>query len=168
MSIDRPPTRPPDGSAPTGLTLTGDFQVIVAGHRVEVPHAVERLLAFLALTGHAVHRSRLAGTLWADASERQAANNLRTALWRLRRGRTDLVAVQPDRLGLAPDRERFRLLRLEALEYAAGILIERGHPAEALLAALAAVDTEPLRESARRLVLRIHAGEGNAVEAVRA
>ncbi|MBT2234274.1 BTAD domain-containing putative transcriptional regulator [Nonomuraea sp. NEAU-A123] len=65
------------------------------------------------------------------------------------------------------DRERFRLLRLEALEHAASALIERNHLGDALIAALASVRAEPLRESSRRLAIRVHISEGNVVEALR-
>ena len=46
-------------------------------------------------------------------------------------------------------------------------MLRRGHYVEALDAALAAVRSDPLRESARRLILRIHLAEGNQVEALR-
>ncbi|HEV2781359.1 MAG TPA: bacterial transcriptional activator domain-containing protein [Actinophytocola sp.] len=162
-------------------------------------------------------RAKLAGTLWFDASEQRAANNLRTALWRLGRACGQLVSADPDRLVLSPavrvdatelcelanrliheprpdpadlrdvpllvaraellpdwddgwvvaDRERFRLLRLEALERAASVLLGRRCLGEALVAALASVQTEPLRESCRRLVVAVHVAEGNLAEALR-
>jgi len=65
------------------------------------------------------------------------------------------------------DRERYRLLRLEALERAASALMERGHLGGALIAALAAVRAEPLRESACRLVVQVQIAQGNAAEAIR-
>jgi DNA-binding SARP family transcriptional activator len=64
------------------------------------------------------------------------------------------------------DRERYRLLRLEALERAASALIDRHHFADAIIAALAAVQAEPLRESARRLLMRVQIAQGNAAEAI--
>jgi len=67
-----------------------------------------------------------------------------------------------------PERERFRLLRLGALERAAELLLGRSEPEAALDAALAACGSEPLRESARRLVVRAHLAEGNVAEAVHA
>jgi DNA-binding SARP family transcriptional activator len=63
------------------------------------------------------------------------------------------------------DRERYRLLRLEALERAASALMQRCL-GDALVAALAAVQAEPLRESARRLVMQIQIAQGNAAEAI--
>jgi DNA-binding SARP family transcriptional activator len=64
-------------------------------------------------------------------------------------------------------RERLRQLRLHALEIASAVLSENGRYAEALEAALATVDLEPLRESAHRVVTQVHLAEGNHVEAVR-
>jgi DNA-binding SARP family transcriptional activator len=214
MANDRaqPPIR--GAAKPVGLVLTGDFQLVIAGRVLAVPHSVERVLAFLALTDHAVSRTKLAGALWLDTSERQAANNLRTALWRLRQASSGLIALHPDRVKLSPvvrvdvaelselsrrlirgpyggdlqrlptlvecgellpdwddswvvpDRERFRLLRLEALDCAASALIGRRQFGDALIAALAAVHAEPLRESARRLVVQVHTCEGNIAEAI--
>jgi DNA-binding SARP family transcriptional activator len=65
-------------------------------------------------------------------------------------------------------RERLRQLRMHALEALADRLACTGHYGEALQAAYAAMETEPLRESAHRVVIRIHLAEGNIVEAVRA
>lgn len=66
------------------------------------------------------------------------------------------------------ERERFRQLRLHALDVVANSLCEQGRYAEALDAALDALNSDPLRESAHRTVVRIHLAEGNAGEAVRA
>jgi DNA-binding SARP family transcriptional activator len=65
------------------------------------------------------------------------------------------------------ERERFRQLALHALEAQAERLLELGRPLQALEGALAAVRSEPLRESAHRLLIRVHLAEGNAVEALR-
>jgi DNA-binding SARP family transcriptional activator len=46
-------------------------------------------------------------------------------------------------------------------------LAELGRLADALLVGLAAVQAEPLRESAHRLVIRIHLRQGNVADAVR-
>lgn len=65
------------------------------------------------------------------------------------------------------ERERFRLLRLHALERAAHRLARRGEFGAATEAALAAVRTDPLRESAHRVLIEVHLGEGNVAEARR-
>lgn len=65
-------------------------------------------------------------------------------------------------------RERLCQLRMQALEAVAARLTFLGRHWEALQAAHAAVSAEPLRESAHRMVVRIHLAEGNVSEAVRA
>ena len=62
--------------------------------------------------------------------------------------------------------EEWRQLRLHALEALADRLLNEGRFGEATGAALAAVRAEPLRESARVLVIRIHLTEGNQSEAL--
>jgi DNA-binding SARP family transcriptional activator len=64
-------------------------------------------------------------------------------------------------------RERFRQLRLHALEALAGLLSSAGRFSEAVEAALAAVRVEPLRESAHRALVAVHLAEGNRSEAIR-
>lgn len=65
------------------------------------------------------------------------------------------------------ERERLRLLRMQALEQLATQLAG-SQPAAALMAAMAAVRTEPLQESAWRLVIEINQRQGNVAAAVRA
>jgi DNA-binding SARP family transcriptional activator len=67
---------------------------------------------------------------------------------------------------VAANRERYRLVRLAALESAACAFVELGESGRALITAMAVVDAEPLRESARRIVMRIHLAQGNNVEAI--
>lgn len=69
---------------------------------------------------------------------------------------------------LIVDRERYRALRLHALEHAASALLDMGDIPGALQATLAAITTEPLRESSHRLLVRVHLAEGNLAEASRA
>ena len=64
------------------------------------------------------------------------------------------------------ERDRWNQLRLHALEALAERLLEMGSFVEAFEAALAAVWSEPLRESAHRVLIRVHAAEGNWSEAV--
>lgn len=64
------------------------------------------------------------------------------------------------------ERERDRQLRLHALELAAHALLDRGLAGAAMHAALAAVQLEPLRESAHRAVITIHLSEGNVAQAL--
>jgi DNA-binding SARP family transcriptional activator len=91
---------------------------------------------------------------------------------RERLGRTAL-ALTGDLLPDWPDdwvvieRERFRQLRLHALEALCEQLTKAGHFGQAVDAGLAAVAGEPLRESAHRAVIKAYLAEGNRCEAVR-
>lgn len=67
---------------------------------------------------------------------------------------------------LVVERERFRQLRLHALESLADALVRAGRAGQALQAGLCAVECEPLRESAHRCVVRAHLAEGNVGEAL--
>lgn len=88
------------------------------------------------------------------------------------------LAVEPHDLSgeLLPDfwdawlvieREWLRQLGLHALECLAADLVELGQPGRAVLVALAAVEVEPLRESATRALVRAHLAHGNRIEAHR-
>jgi len=65
------------------------------------------------------------------------------------------------------EQERFRQLRLHALESLCERLTARRQFARAVQAGLAAVSGEPLRDSAHRVLIRAHAAEGNQFEAIR-
>ena len=80
------------------------------------------------------------------------------------------VEVLPDwdDVWVVAERERFRLLRLEALEGAATAMLDQGWSSDALSMALDLVRSEPLRESAWRVVVRAHIAQGNLAEALRA
>ncbi|HEY6203669.1 MAG TPA: bacterial transcriptional activator domain-containing protein [Candidatus Limnocylindria bacterium] len=65
------------------------------------------------------------------------------------------------------ERERLRQLRLHALEVLTQRLVTVGRYADAMEVALAALRSEPLRESAHRAVISVHLAEGNRSEALR-
>jgi DNA-binding SARP family transcriptional activator len=65
------------------------------------------------------------------------------------------------------ERERFRQLALHALEALAERQLLAGRLRQALASALAAVRGEPLRESAHRMLIRVHLAEANGGEALR-
>lgn len=65
------------------------------------------------------------------------------------------------------ERERVRQLQLHVLEIAADQLLRAGRHAVALEFALGALRMEQTRESAHRLVIRVHLAEGNTGEARR-
>lgn len=64
------------------------------------------------------------------------------------------------------ERDRWNQLRLHALEALAERLLAANEYSQALEAALAAVWVEPLRESAHRILIRVHGAEGNLSEVV--
>jgi DNA-binding SARP family transcriptional activator len=91
---------------------------------------------------------------------------------------TDVVGADPSLLfdDLLPDwyedwvlleRERFRQLRLRALDTLCQRLMCAGRLGDASDVGLAALAAEPLRESAHRALVRIHLAEGNTGEALR-
>lgn len=65
------------------------------------------------------------------------------------------------------ERERFRQLRLHVLEQIGELLLRAHQFCEAVQFGLVAVASDPLRESAHRLLVRAHLCEGNLAEAVR-
>ncbi len=65
------------------------------------------------------------------------------------------------------ERERLRQLRVHALEALCRRLAARGRMSQAIDAGIAAVASEPLRESAHRALITAHLVEGNASEARR-
>lgn len=65
------------------------------------------------------------------------------------------------------ERERFRQLRLHALEELCDTLVLAGRYQEAIEVGLTVVAGEPLRESAHRAVIRAHLAEGNNGEGLR-
>lgn len=65
------------------------------------------------------------------------------------------------------EQERLRQLQVRTLERYAAALARRGDFGLAVDAALVVLQSEPLRESAHRLLIEIHLAEGNRAEAVR-
>jgi DNA-binding SARP family transcriptional activator len=68
--------------------------------REELPHAVQRLVAHLCLSGRPP-RAVIAGHLWPDVPEDHAHGSLRSALWRLHKAAPGLVEVSASALSLA-------------------------------------------------------------------
>jgi len=79
----------------------------------------------------------------------------------------DLLPDWYDDDWLLLERERFRQLRLRALDALCARHLRAGRSGEALDAGLLSLAGEPLRESAHRAVIRVHLADGNAVEALR-
>ncbi len=116
----------------------------------------------------------LAPSVRVDAQELQASSRFVTG------GEPDPGASDLDRLvprgellgdwddeWVLVERERYRQLRLQALERLAIELTRSGDFGRAAEAALAAVASEPLRESAHRALITVHLAQGNQAEAIR-
>ncbi len=65
------------------------------------------------------------------------------------------------------ERERVRQLRIHAMEALSAQLRESGRLGEAVEAGMSAVEADPLRESAQRVLIEAHLAEGNAAQAWR-
>ena len=76
------------------VRLLGQLDVRKDGTLLEIPsRPAQSLFAYLILNaGVTNRREKLAGLLWPDTQESNARNNLRQALWRLRRTLEDLPA----------------------------------------------------------------------------
>jgi len=84
------------------VDLIGGFMMRSHDRVVELPLGAQRLVSYLALEGSWVTRAYAAEMLWPDSRRRQAAANLRTALWRVRGQVGDgVVWTAPCRLALA-------------------------------------------------------------------
>lgn len=197
------------------LCLLAGFRLSLGTEPLLLPLTAQRVLALLALQDRPVLRSFVAASLWLEATDANAAANLRSALWRLGRAGRPLVEAVGRHLQLASDvavdlrqavavahramagaagwqptgdhvallskdllptwydewaiveRERFRLLRLHALEALCERLTDLGRFGDAVQAGFAAVAADPLRETARRVLIRAFLAEGNVGEAVR-
>jgi DNA-binding SARP family transcriptional activator len=82
------------------LRLLGGFELTIDGSPVLLRPESQRLLAYVAITSRGVERSFAAFQLWPDTNERRARANLRSALWRLGRVASNLVATTATRLRL--------------------------------------------------------------------
>jgi DNA-binding SARP family transcriptional activator len=197
------------------LTLFKGFGLTRDDVEVRLSSSAQHLLAYLALQDRALRRAHVAGVLWANVSEQRAVGNLRSALWRLRQLRMNLVGAARDCVSLSPavivdirsaeliarkaidptadvedlkiddlpcagellpgwyedwiviERERQRQMRLHTLEALCERWTGAGCFAKAVMAGLAAVAIEPLRESAHRVLIKAYLAEGNPGEAIR-
>lgn len=67
------------------LQLLGGFQLLHGDRSLRVSRAAQRVLAFLALSPRPADSTFVGERLWIDSDSVQAAGNLRSAVWRLRR-----------------------------------------------------------------------------------
>ncbi len=76
------------------INLIGGFSLTCNGANVSVPPAAQKLMALLALQGPQLTRARVAGVLWGERDEVQAAARLRTALWKANTDAPTIIATQ--------------------------------------------------------------------------
>jgi DNA-binding SARP family transcriptional activator len=67
------------------------FEVSRGDNVVSLPHAAERVVAFLALHEAPLRRAYVSGSLWLEVNDERAAASLRSALWRSRRHGNPIV-----------------------------------------------------------------------------
>lgn len=106
-------------AARSTLALTGGFRLLVDGEPVAIGQSGARLLAYLALAGRQVLRSRAAADLWQDSSPSRATSNLRATLWRIPEPCGALVTRRGSDLGIAPG---LRVDVTELLRSASGVV----------------------------------------------
>lgn len=83
--------------------LLGGFELRCCGEPFSLPMAAQRVVCFLALREHALHRAFVAGSLWYGGSDSDAQACLRSALWRVRhRCSTPVVRASRTHVQLAP------------------------------------------------------------------
>lgn len=92
----------PDPLAVPQLRLLSSFACIHRGQLLELPLNVQRLVIFLGLQPHPLHRVHVAGMLWPETRDERANGNLRSALWRLNQLGCDLVVARGSTLQLNP------------------------------------------------------------------
>jgi DNA-binding SARP family transcriptional activator len=89
---------PPDAIR---LGLMRGFDLARGGISIRLPTSAQRVVALVALHDRPTLRSHVAGMLWGDAPEDRAMGNLRSALWRLRRARIEVIESKGEMLALS-------------------------------------------------------------------
>src|SRR4051794_14474378 len=96
----RKATNAPSSCRPLRLSLLGGFDLRQAGVAMSPPLSVQRLLALLAMQTRPVQRVHVAGILWPDGPDQTAAGNLRTTIWRARRGSEGIISCEATAVSL--------------------------------------------------------------------
>lgn len=91
-----------DPTSEVVVHVLGCFSVSVNGSTVDLAPTAQRVLALLALDDRPRERELVAGTLWPDSSQTEAAASLRTALWRIRRRESHLIICDNRAIRLSP------------------------------------------------------------------
>jgi DNA-binding SARP family transcriptional activator len=118
------PARPTSGKSaiagPLTLCLLGGPHVLCGSRVIDVPDSSMRLLVFIALHPGRVDRRFAAGSLWPDGNDDRAAGNLRSALWRLKGAKIEIVHAEKCALWLNP----VTAVDLRVIDHWAGRMIE--------------------------------------------
>lgn len=96
------PSTASPGTGAWRLQLLGTWALHCDGVAVQVPHRAQRLLTALALLDPRP-RAYLAGQLWPDSTEEQAAGNLRNCIWKISHLFPNLLDRQKDPVLLRSD-----------------------------------------------------------------
>jgi DNA-binding SARP family transcriptional activator len=83
------------------LRILDRFALVGPDGTVALQPTAQRLLALLAVRNSCAERGYVAGVLWLDTSDRKAAANLRSLLWRLRQEHEALVEATHSHVRLA-------------------------------------------------------------------
>lgn len=90
---------------PVQINLLRGFELVVDDVAIDIPASSQRLVAYLALHERPQPRSSVASSLWIDFTEERAGANLRSALWKLRHVRDQVVTARSNFLGIGHDVE---------------------------------------------------------------
>ena len=93
------------GEARAWLQLLGSFDAVIAGRSTPLGVGSQRLLAYLGVSGRAIERRAIAGTLWPDKDSRRADANLRSAIWRIPKPGLSILHTDHGMVRLAPEVE---------------------------------------------------------------
>jgi DNA-binding SARP family transcriptional activator len=85
---------------PLRLTLIGGFALRRGSQELGIATSGQRLIALLALEDRPVGRLHVAGMLWPDYSTERSLADLRTALWRVKQSKEQVIAATSSFLGL--------------------------------------------------------------------
>jgi DNA-binding SARP family transcriptional activator len=172
------------------LRLLKGFTLAVDHARIPVCSGTQRLVAFLALQGMPRSRAYVAGILWPDVTASRANASLRSSLWRAARTGHPIIDATARELALS----QHIVVDLHEAVARAHRLLDSSRPCDDILtmqtladlsvdllpewpendwmmiavaAGLAAVRSEPLRESAHRVLIKAHLAAGNRGAALR-
>src|ERR1700751_5585390 len=94
-----------DAGGEPRLALLGGVGLPLGGKPALMPPGAQRLIGLLALHEEALSRDYVAGVLWGDSTEARASGSLRSALWKLRAARPEIIWNPGGSPGLAPPRQ---------------------------------------------------------------